>query len=302
MSKSESPLKGFRPLDGSSGAGKGHEPRPEPKANPPKKLTDRKPAPRPQRRQPFSAAEFCSECGFELSSATNFCVNCGEPIEPSGQISEPLDAPQLRNRPEPFPIASANKTHHSARNVRSLKNEFGVEVISFSTIFTLQGSKADLARNALISQIVKRNIPGAETTLIENGDRQYFVVSKKMKPDAVLSSVRASEIASTLICLESYGNDLLLEVKHYELSPRQTGRSSGLGAFVFAIGLLFFWTGIGLVALIAGFGMLRGKSPFNDDSPEREKSKLLFQAVMGSLEFALSKADVELDPSAIGEF
>ena len=171
-----------------------------------------------------------------------------------------------------------------AQTLKKLCNQFGTEVANVQTTFAVAASKAEAVRNQFTTLLGDRNIPDAEIQKFANEDKQYQTITKTIgRGDQATSAVR----------IEAYGNDLLVEVRHYEVSAKAKSNRSCLGTALTVGGLLFIWTGVGVFVFLAGLGILFLKPQFPDPSAERDASKLLFETVMETLMAALTNCDVD---------
>lgn len=306
MSDKDSPLKGFRSIDGSS------KPAGQPARRPAKVSSP--PVNPPSRRQAaltFSE-QVCGECGETMPPELRFCSSCGTSLA-SGAPASAATGLRKQSRPASLakPITASAKpaanTKAAVASTRVQTEKFtgslGAEIFNSSSIFALQADKAEEAKRLFVSQVTRRGIPHSEARWIERVGKSYFLVRKDARHARVATGpANSGEVASTLVYVEPYGNDLLVEVKHFELSKSQTSNNRAGGFILTFIGILTFWTGFGLMALFNGLSRLGGKEPFNDKSSSREQSKLLLQAVIESLAFALEKAGVEIGPQPFEEF
>lgn len=167
--------------------------------------------------------------------------------------------------------------------LKQLQKKFGTEVANDQTLVAMEGSKHVQVKEEFLQLLRSRNIPQTEidTTSFDN----YIIVRK---------TISQAEIATTAMKIDSYGNDLLLELRQYEKSGKSEGRRVTIGTILTGLGVFFFWTGIGLAALGGGLIMLIFmKSKFSEDSVERQASELLFSTVMETLLTALTNCDVD---------
>lgn len=169
--------------------------------------------------------------------------------------------------------------------LKKLQKKLGTEVAQNQTLVAMEGQKHTQIKDEFLQLFSARNIPQTEIDTTSFDSSNYIIIRQ---------TISRAEIATTAIRIDSYGNDLLLELRQYEKSAKSDGRRVTIGTVLTGLGALFFWTGIGLAALVGGLAMLVFmKSKFSEDSAERQSSELLFSTVMETLFTTLTNCDVD---------
>ena len=159
------------------------------------------------------------------------------------------------------------------------------EVTQATATFALQGAKASQVRKEFIQLLSQRNIPSTKIEEFRANDVVFTLIEKNIQPN---------EKSITAVRIEAYGNDLLIDTHHFEASMKSTNRRALIGSVLFWGGLMFFWTGVGSIALLIGAGMLFfSKSQFADGTAEQQSSRQQYQTIMESLITALGNSEVD---------
>lgn len=181
----------------------------------------------------------------------------------------------------------------NTQTLKMLSNRFGTEVVGIQTTFAMSASKANDVRNQYLKLIQDRNIPKTQMQEFENVDENFFVITK---------TIEYSELATSAVRIEPYGNDLWVEARHYESSAKSRSNKALWGILLTGGGLLFIWTGIGFFVFLAGIGMFFTKPQFPDPGATREASKLLFETVIETVVVALTNCDVDAEAQIKSDF
>jgi hypothetical protein len=180
-----------------------------------------------------------------------------------------------------------------SQTLKKLSSQFGTEVVGIQTTFALSAAKSAQVKGQYLKLIQERNIPEAQLVSFENIDKKYSVLTKPIDDGSW---------AASAVRIEPYGNDLWVEVRHYEVSAKANSNKSLWGVLLLVGGLLFIWTGIGFFVFIAGIAILSSKPHFPDSSAERDASKLLFETVVETLTIALVNCDVDAEAQIQSDF
>lgn len=166
------------------------------------------------------------------------------------------------------------------------------EVGQVSASFALQGGKAIQTINEFLSLISQRNIPNTIVTQLKINNVVFYIVEKTIEPN---------EKAITAVRIEAYGNDLLVSIHHFEASQESNNMRLIRGNILLWGGIMFFWTGVGLVAIVIGLGFLASKSRFGPTTARGQSSLQHNQIVTETLLMALNNCEVgagaQLKPS-----
>ena len=168
--------------------------------------------------------------------------------------------------------------------LKQRSNKFGTEGAGRQTTFAMSAWKAADVKNQYLKLLQDRDIPRTQIQKVKQEDKSYISITQ---------DIGDGNSATTAVRITPYGNDLWIEIRHYETSPKTKANKTGLGIVLTLGGLLFIWTGIGFFVFLGGIAILSSKAQFPDPSPEREASQLLFETVMETLTTALANCDVD---------
>lgn len=156
-------------------------------------------------------------------------------------------------------------------NYRSDK-QFGTEVFQGKVFINSASKKAIDLSNAVYQSLKKRNIPNFNVeSFSENSAKR--IIAKKV--------IKRGEEATIMIEVKSWGNDLIINVKHYELSTKNTYIKVIISTVAILIGISFWWLGIPLLIGIFGIVYMGSKSRLSSD--EQHESNLLKNIVIETL-------------------
>ncbi len=159
--------------------------------------------------------------------------------------------------------------------LKELKRIGGTEVAQTQTVIPLKGEQAETVKKTFLDLLNQRQIPGVVIKQME-GELDYTLIQK---------TILKNESAMMAVRIGSYGNDLILEMRHHESSQKHA-----LGWLIITVvGVFFFWTGFGFVAMIVGFWMSRNMTL---SGPEVEESQLLKEIVTETLFQALENCEI----------
>ena len=171
-----------------------------------------------------------------------------------------------------------------AKTQKALKKQYGVEVSQGSTAIAMMADKAPVVNEALRNLLHERNLPDVEIKDVTVNNDNFLIVSK---------NIQRTEKMATVLQIESYGNDLLIDIRHFELSGKAGSKRSMWGSAIFSIGLLSIFTGVGLLAVIwGGWLAFVAKSEMPEGSAERQASQQLYETVMETVVVALDNCEV----------
>jgi hypothetical protein len=151
-----------------------------------------------------------------------------------------------------------------------------------SALFALQGSKAAKVKAEFLKIIPQRNMPGTHVEELRINDVVFYLVKKTFQPgEEAISAVR----------IEPYGNDLDVSIHHFEASQKAFMKRRTWGYGLLVGGILIVWSGIGMLAAIIGFLMLRSKGGL-PNAADQQASYQHNDMVIDSLSMALENCEI----------
>lgn len=152
------------------------------------------------------------------------------------------------------------------------------EVEQYSTSFPLQAKKAEKVKREFLSLIKERRIPKLLIEQFMANDVSFHLLEK---------TIQAQDKIITAVRIESYGEDLLIDLHHFEASPKEVTKRAVIASLLLTFGLLLVWTGVGAIAALIGLVIGFSKSQFADGTAEKQSSRQQYKTVMETLITAL---------------
>lgn len=180
----------------------------------------------------------------------------------------------------PQPVSTGGPTNVEPLDKKALKRlskKYGTDVANLQTSYALSAHYAGPIKAEYSRLLFQRGLPNTRIEEVEGGQ---LVITKDLNPGA-------TETTSTAVSIAPYGNDLLIEIHHYEHSTKSNARLVVIRTVLLTLGVFFWWTGVGLFLLVGGIVMLFSKGQFPESSAEEQAGKLLFATVLETLETAL---------------
>lgn len=228
----------------------------------------------------------CPSCQSKIvkaKSSKRDNLKNGEIPAPAKKLERPTRATTRKNKEEKSersrggsfamtPKVSNNKeAGFNMLNYRSDKR-FGTEVYQGKVFINSASKKAIDLSNEVYQSLKKRNIPNfSVVSYSENSAKR--IIAKKV--------IKNGEEATIAIDFKSWGDDLIINVKHYELSTKNTYIKVIISTVAILIGISFWWLGIPLLIGVLGIVYMGSKSRLSSD--EQHESNLLKNIVIETL-------------------
>jgi hypothetical protein len=159
----------------------------------------------------------------------------------------------------------------------------GAKISDGRTVIAMAGSQAPMVRQAFADVLQQRNMPGVSIQSLTYGSHDFMMAQK---------TISQGEEAKSVVRIEPYGNDLVVETRHYEFSQSHATESRIGGTIGAILGFIFFWTGIGFLVFFGSLGTLFGQDKFKLQGSAKEEGEMFRQAVKESILRALANSGI----------
>ncbi len=148
-----------------------------------------------------------------------------------------------------------------------------------------QGEKANDVFERFYELVEQRGIPNTTIKKVKIGNNDYLIISHKVNPE-----INVHLAVNT----EMYGKDLRINLHFAQQDIRKFNNHVMWGTVLTVLGVMFCWTGIGLIALGIGISMLVGaKNKFRSEF-ESERDAF-YSTVLGIFADACDESEIDFD-------
>jgi hypothetical protein len=148
-----------------------------------------------------------------------------------------------------------------------------------------QGNKAKDLFERFYELVESRGIPKTTIKRTAVNNLEYLIITHKITDNVIVHMA---------VAIEEYGKDLRINLFFAQYDAKKVSNQIILGMVIAFAGLCFWWTGVGVAAMIAGIIMaVKAKGRFSDQYiTERDG---FFSTVLGILENACDEAGIDFD-------
>jgi hypothetical protein len=148
-----------------------------------------------------------------------------------------------------------------------------------------EGAKANDLFERFYELVEHRGIPNTTLKREKIEKNNYLIISHKINPEINVHLAVNTEL---------YGKDLRINLLFAQCDLKKVGNQTMWGTVLTGMGVIFCWTGVGLVALAIGIGMLVGaKNKFRTEF-ETERDAF-YSTILGIFSNACDESGIDFD-------